>query len=384
MGIFDFLKKKQEERKKITYEEISHWIYEKNQEIDTNNQLIINLIKENINSLKQGLEESIEKLKNISLENKKEQDKIKLVVEENLKKYLNNLIFLIKSLEKLSYFSYEQAIVEIDSILNDFKKRSLMHYEKATILIGDELGITKEKISDFSKNLNKIIQDNQTIIKNNKNIQSINEELNTINSTNTMIDECDKKIIILKENIKLKENEIKDYLEIIMDLKKSNEYKKELEEKANIYQLKIEYENKINELKSLIDFKKLSSLNHSDNKKMKLIHELKENFKENYQENRLIGILKESSLCTQEMEKIIQEISNHTTLINSKESTFPDKLAKEISSKEEKITSLRKEIESLNEDISKEERIKQKFNESKLVFIGKIKAILMSMNIELN
>jgi len=384
MGIFDFFKKKQEERKKITYGELNTWILEKNQEMNKNNQLIISLIKENIHSLGLTLEESILKLKNLSLDDKKAEDKIKLVVEENLKKYITNLKLLIKSFEKLDYTRYEQTIVDIDEILNDFKKRSLMHYEKATILIGDDLGITKEKISEFSKNLNKIIQDNQTIIKNNKNIQSINEEINTINSTNTMIDECDKKIIILNENIKLKENEINDYSEVILDLKKSKEYRKELEEKTNLYQLKIEYENKINELKSLTDFKKLSSLNHSDNKKMKIINQLKENFKENYERTKFVEILKDSSMFNQEMEKIVEDISDYKTQLNSKESSLPDRLAKEISSKEEKITSLRKEIESLNEDISNEERIKQKFNESKLVFIDKIRAILMSMNIELN
>ena len=384
MGIFDFFRKKQEERKKINYEELKSWILEKNQEMHNNNQSIICLIKENINLLKNELIGSIEKLKYVNLEKKKEEDKIKLVVEENLKKYLTNLNFLIKSLEKVSYSNYEQTIVEIDNILNDFKKRSLMHYEKATILIGDELGITKEKISDFSRNINKIIQDNQQIIKNNKNIQSINEELNTINTTNNMIEECNKKIIILKENIKLKENEINDYSEIIRDLKKSSEYKKELEEKTVLFQLKIEYENKINELKTMIDFRKLSNLNHSDNKKMKTINELKENFKQNYNENKIINILKESSLYTQEIEKLIEQISDDKTQLNSRESSMPDRLAKEISSKEEKITSLKKEIESLSHEILNEERIKQKFTDSKILFIDKIKTILMSMNIELN
>jgi len=199
-----------------------------------------------------------------------------------------------------------------------------------------------------------------------------------------MIEECNKKIIILKENIKLKENEINDYSEIIRDLKKSSEYKKELEEKTVLFQLKIEYENKINELKTMIDFRKLSNLNHSDNKKMKTINELKENFKQNYNENKIINILKESSLYTQEIEKLIEQISDDKTQLNSRESSMPDRLAKEISSKEEKITSLKKEIESLSHEILNEERIKQKFTDSKILFIDKIKTILMSMNIELN
>ncbi|MBS3079121.1 hypothetical protein J4218_03295 [Candidatus Pacearchaeota archaeon] len=385
MGIFDFFRKKPQEQSKIEFANLESFISGKNKEFSKNSELILEQIKQRTYSLISNLNQDKITLENISIEHKKAEDKLKQIVIDNLKKYIINLNNLTEKLKTIDYSEYTKTTEHINFTLNDFKKRSMMHYEKATILIGDELGKVNDSISDFSKDVNNIIKENQEKIKYHKNINEIEKEYNSFKSTDLLIKDSENQISEIKNRISSKEKEINEYENTISKIKKSKVFNEELKEKGNIYQLKIENDNDINELKSKIDFKKLSQLFHSDNKKMNTINELREHFKENILQNKekIESLLRESDTKVQDYESSIKKIESNILTIKKKEESLITKSSDEIKDLENKMHRNKNEISYLNQDIEKEEKKKIRFNELKKSTIDKIKAILISMNIEL-
>lgn len=384
MGIFDFFKKKQEQRQKIKIQEIDNWLIEKNKEIENIKESSIQQIKHASNNLISELNQNILKLKSISLDNKKTEERLKLVVKDNLEKYISNLNSMIKEIELIDSTDYHKIIIKLDLIISNFKKRSLMHYEKATILIGNELESTKNNLSKFSVEVNRIINENKKII-DNKNINEISEEILSLKTASKLIQESDEKILIFNEKIKFLEEEISNYLNSIESLKNSNEYKIEIKQNTDICNAKLEKENKINDLKDMIDFKELSKNFHSDAKKMKIINGFKDNFKDSFEKDieKLISLLIEFQGKNDKIQKSIEEINLLSEKIKEQEVNKIRKISEEISKINYKISKNREEITSLKQEIIQEEKKKMKFRESKIIISDKLKSILMSMNIEL-
>jgi hypothetical protein len=69
--------------------------------------------------------------------------------------------------------------------------------------------------------------------------------------------------------------------------------------------------------------------------------------------------------------------------INEKELSRTDNLSNEILTTKEKIIKNKQNIITLKEEINHQEKKKLKLTESKIIIIDRIKAILISINIEL-
>ena len=172
------------------------------------------VIQVRISQLIQELEEKISTLKKINVDKKKIEEKIKIIVRENLDNYIYYLDELIDKLKKMNEFDKE-IVEKINSIFSDFEKRSKMSYEKATFLIGKELGDIKESIRAFFKDLENILKDNKDLIDKSKIISSTKTNIEKFSNVNGIkleiekaIDEYDKKIRNLDNNIKIKEEDI--------------------------------------------------------------------------------------------------------------------------------------------------------------------------------
>jgi hypothetical protein len=283
MGIFDFFKKKKQEKEVmevISFKEIEKEVNNKKQKNENNQKEPKNQIKESLSELLQGLEQGRIVLENLSLEEKKAPERAKLIVRENLIKFNDYLRKLILNLKELSPESLETLINKINLIFYEFEEKSLKSFQKSTFLIGKELGDIREKIKKFYRSFNKIIKENEQTIKQNKRISVIEEKLKRFNEIDKNILNNDAGIKEIEKTIKISEEKIQDLKKEIEDKKKSSEYIERTRIIQETENFKISLVIKLRELKNLIDFKALTKIYHSIESKMRLIKEYKENFKE--------------------------------------------------------------------------------------------------------
>ena len=99
----------------------------------------------------QQVKEKIDVAKSFDINLKKEEDRIKSATEEGRKKYLESVEDFMNGLNNLKKESLEKVIADTNRIFSDFNRRSRMSYERATILIGKEMGEIKESIKAFSR-----------------------------------------------------------------------------------------------------------------------------------------------------------------------------------------------------------------------------------------
>ena len=171
MRIFDFIKKfskKEPEivvNEKVEFSNIKYFLENKKQQLKLQEEEFLNKFKEINNNLINSLQEKIKQLENLDLDQKKAEDRIKIIVKENFKSYLYYVELLIKDISNLEEINSSlDMISKINSTFLNFQKKAETSYQKATYLIG-ELGQIKEEISNYFKKTETLIKKNDDIIK---------------------------------------------------------------------------------------------------------------------------------------------------------------------------------------------------------------------------
>ncbi|MBR9691015.1 hypothetical protein GOV08_05010 [Candidatus Woesearchaeota archaeon] len=370
MGLFDFLKKREVKVKEesVSFNKLEDWIKNKsleNKEIENN---ILKDVKKRIILFTNDLDSNIEVLKNIDIDEKKDDNRTKSIVKTALKSYISQL-------ERLNLSG---DITEINNSLSEFEQKSFKAYEKVTYLIGKEMAAVKTTFQNLYKFLKTTEEENKELFEANKAITSIKQKLEAV-----------KEIGKDLENLKVQENELenelkelktneKQTIEQIQNIKNSREHLnnlKKIEEKTKdentLKQL-------ISELRLLIDFKKLTSIFHSSENFMSKIKRYKEKFSDAIEEqNTLLDMLDESNLNnekiktkfkqinetkekiesaqiqedkTKQLEPKLKNIQERINKINPKDNK---KRVKIIERKDDVITSIKQELKKINTKLTK-------------------------------
>ena len=391
MGIFDFLKarKKEPEIQSISFEELDNWRLKKSLELSKSHQVLVAGINEKISLLASDLIKNKEILEKLSLNDKKVDERIKLIVKENLDKYIINLRRLIESLESIDIEDYRMLMARLDNLFLEFDKRSSMHYEKATFLIGNELGKVKETISDFVFELRKLTRDNEDCIRQIDIMDSIKDKISSFLAAQQLLNSSKDNSTSLGKEIDFHNSEMKDTESIIAEIKESPEYKKEFEMKTTLEEMESKYEKTVLELKSTIDFKELSRVFHTDPKKMITINNYKDDFKEFLEKdnaNSILFLLRESGTDQskflekfEELEWVRKELKKEKEFVNTNLIHFKDITAMETEIRQHKLSVL-----SVEESISKEQKRIEKLNDNVREVHEELKRELEKMNITLS
>ncbi len=314
MGFWDFIlggNKAKEEVKaeRISIEELAPWLLSKKKQIEKQEENYLKLIRERIYQLTQELEQELAVLKRINIDERKAEEKIKLVVKENLRNYAG---YVEKLAERLEEISREEGVIEkINSVFSDFKKRSSVSFEKATFLIGKEIENVKESIKNFFKDLEAVIEDNKEWIEESKIVCSAEKRVEKLNEAEKIksgikksINDYNARINSLKDKIRAKEGEIEN-------IRKSKMFAEESAKKEEIEKKKEDLEREIYRLKEIIDFKSLANFFHIFEKEMSIIRAYKENFKDSFQKDNgeaILSLLKEAKLENISILKKIEDI----------------------------------------------------------------------------
>jgi len=263
----------------ISFEDIYSKVEDKVKENSIREDNLKKQISDRINQFDYELNRALESLEKIDLSGRKEHEKIKLVVTENLNLYISQLKRLIYNLKNIEYIKTKDSINKIFSIWNEFNRMSQMPFEKATILIGKELGSAREILKNFASDINAIAERCKSFFDEEESTLKLNRILNEITQFMTQekdiadhIENINQEVIKTKESnasIEKKIQEIKSSSSYEEDLKKNEEHLRKLSF----------LENEIHSIKQKMDLKNLAKQFHSDKRKSQIIHNYSSGFK---------------------------------------------------------------------------------------------------------
>jgi len=316
MAFLDFFRKKKVEEdeigpEKIGFDEVGGWLDGKVEEVSEKEKRVFDLISEKIELFIREIEDKVKVLEGIDVESKKAHGRAKLIVRQGLDKYLGFVDIFIKELTEVEKQNLGQFVEDVNKVFADFDKHSYLFYERATFLIGDEMAVVKQEINNLSKYFTKLFSENQKIVDSSNVVSSTKLKLKKLDEVAITLDkisletkELDKKIVEGKEKEKKVLGEIEE-------VKVSRDYVENLKKREEIELVEKQLEGDILKLKSLVDFKALSSAFHSDEKKMKIVKSYKENFQETFAKDggeSILNLVSEAKLGSKVFADKIEEI----------------------------------------------------------------------------
>ncbi|MFA5856387.1 MAG: hypothetical protein WC867_03450 [Candidatus Pacearchaeota archaeon] len=371
MAFFDFLKKKVEIVKEtIHFADIPNWIDKSNKEFKIKDNVISQEITLRLKTLIINLEENIPVIKNIDLSKKKIEDRVRFIVKENLDKYIENLERFISNLRDISEYNTDSLIKKINFTVFSFEDRTKLQYEKATYLIGEDLEKIKKEISNFFKDTKVILEVNKSTLEMFKAIGDIEIILIKIKQQESLEKHSEEIIEEANKEIAKINKSIEDIVKKISEVKSSELYSNEKKIRQDIDLKNYELEKDIISLREFIDFKSLIKSYHTDSKKMEIIKDYKDDFKENFKKDKLekilyllIGINIETKNINDKIKAINEKKDNILEFEKniSKESQFEKVIIYEKDTK-----SLLVQIEDIKEEIDREKNKLSKFKIDKL------------------
>lgn len=388
MGIFSFLKfiKKKKVKeiipKKLAFSEIESWLEQKNKETEIKEKQILSFVKGKIENFNSDLRTKIITLKEFDVESKKSEVRIKAIVNDSREGYIDAVENLITNLENIKEIKFSDFVKKIDKIFFDFSKASFKNYERATILIGNEMANIKKTFKSFSKELLEIFDNNKNISELFATIEFIKSKLNSLNSIKKNMIEISETIKSLNEKIIQKEKENQELSNEIQAIKQSEDYKNMLKKKEKINTLKQESKDNIFALKQLINFKALANFFHINEEQMSILKKHKENFYTNFEKDNgknIMDLLDESKLNTLLiLEKVNLIKAKKQEIANYKKEIKKDNI-QELSYK---IKEILEEVDNLKIEKIKEEKRYEKLRANKDELINLLKQELGKMNAE--
>lgn len=363
---------------KISFNKIEDWLEGKKRQHKNKEKEILSLINNKIREVVKNLNEKVKTLENIDINEKKEEDRIKAIVKENLNNYIKYVKDFTEKIDNLKPENLEKFIPEINKIFINFDKKSYLSYHKATFLVGKEMESTKEDISEFFKYSKALFDENKDFFDKSKlisfiglNLSRINETAENTNKINEIISSLDAKIIDNKELI----NKI---LKDIEKIKKSSDYAENLKKQQEIRLIEKELEKEIYALKEMINLKVLANFFHDSEKEMNIIKTHKENFQIAFQKDNgesILNLLDKARLNNKLISDKIKYINNKKEIIKNAE--FKDEIGELLS----EINKIKLDIDRLDNEKIKEMKKYEKLKLNKEEVINSLKSELEKLNV---
>ncbi|MEK6951439.1 MAG: hypothetical protein AABX29_00320 [Nanoarchaeota archaeon] len=360
MSWLDFFKK-EETKIILTIDELISKLKSEEDKLELKNKKIKEEIKQNLSLLIYDLSSQIQVLKSINLEQRREAERIKKIVLENLSFYTIHLEKLIKGLEIIDQSpKTEEYIKEIQDLFGKFKKDSHNNFEKSTILIGKELEVVQKIIKKYFENFNQIIDKNKDLFEKLILIKNLQNQISEFHNIKRIQEEIKSSI---GESKKIKNNLLieKDLLEKqYKTFLESKEYRllfkdKEKTEK-DITNLNLE----VFKIKEKINLKFLLKYYHGDHKNSKLLLDYKDNFLSMLEEDKNLEIIKiVKEVLNLEIAEEIGKIKEETLRLKQQpKAGIPEKMNSFVN----KINNLDLDILNMHNQIEEENKKILRFN----------------------
>lgn len=342
MGFLDlFRKKKLIDIEKVPFEKLTSWVELKTQTLTKEKTSFINKIKSRISQLNDELERGIKDLNEIDWEKIKTEERIKNIVKENLKNYILHLEQLKLDLGNLN----EVKLDKINSIFASFNKRAEKNYQKSAFLVGKDLAVINESMSNFFKDLNKLQKGNKTLLERVEVISNVRNTLKDLENTQKLILEINSGINKIHDKVETLQSKIKEINNQIKKIKESKDFQAWQAKYEQYTNAKHKRDSKIVALRGMIDLKSLAKIWHENKTEMKIIKGYRENFEKAFDEDRG-EVLKELITSLDNKDVIHKNMREIFDLEREVEITILEKSL--TSDLEEDIKIAQSEIENLN------------------------------------
>ena len=389
MGIFDLfkklVKKKESEEivvEKLAFSDVEDWVRNKIKENELKEKEIIDSVKKKISSFNGQLKEKKDVLEIFDVESKKVEDRLKSVVNESRKKYIESLEIFMKNLNNIEKEKFGEFTSYVNNVFLDFNKKSHMNYEKTTILIGKEMGSIRDSLKTFSRELVGIFDKNKNIMDLSKSLAFIKLKLNQINQIDKVLGEIKEEIAFLGKKTVDKKEEEEKLLKGIEETKKTPSYLDYLNMQEKINFLEEEIKKDIQGLRQLIDLKALANFYHIFGDEMNTIKEYKENFEESFRKDnglKILNLLENSKLNNNKILEKIEYIKARKEELKENKQKIKGDETQNLNLEKTRIS---KEVEELNIEKEKEEKRHEKLEISKEEAINVLKQEVSKLNVE--
>ena len=370
---------KETEIEEISFSQISQWIKDQKKENEDEDNKILEVIKLNIQKFCKELNEKISALDKIDFDKIKSDNRVKNIVKENFKKYADHVEKLRQDLNEIETTNLTELFDDLDDLFLKFQKQSYMNFEKATVLIGKELGDIQYCINNFKSNVKKIINNNINYFDKTRILKIIEDNLIKKENLEKIKEEIEENISDYNNEIKIINNEIHLVEKRKWEMKESKDYIDYINKKEEIENLKEKLETEIYNLKKLIDFKQLTSFFHINQRDLEIVKAYKENFKNSFEKdenNQIIQLLNESKLINTNINNKFNEILELKKDIHN---FVLEKDKTEILN--ENIKKKKIEIENVDIKKAKEGKRYDKLNKNIIEIIDLIKDDLKKINV---
>lgn len=389
MGIADFIRKifkdaKEQEIKqeKIHFSDIERFLKEKIEEAKKGERQVIYSINQKADSFITELRGKIRLVNEVDIGQKEKNEKVKTTVYEGRKKYtefLEKFIEKLRDAEKINELNkYAESINSAFLRLNENSRKS---YERATILIGKEMGEIKETLKKFSNELLEIFNENKEIIPTLEKLHLAESKINENKEIREKLKQIREEIKDINNKISDKEKELKELSEKIDKIKNSQEHKENLEKIRSVVLKEEEIKKEIPELRQFIDFKSLSNFFHIFEDKMAIVKAYRDDFLEEFNKDRakrLLNLLDESKLNSEKITDKLKRIQDKEEEVKNMKKEIKKDEAENLLPQIEGIKEGIKELADEKERAGKKE---EKLEESQQENLRQIKEELNLMNI---
>lgn len=401
MGIFNFFKTKDKSKEeanltKVNLREFEEFIKEKEAKNEKRSKIFLSQVFDRLKQVILELEEEVIILNgnNISknLAERKAEERVKIIVSENLKAYAYQLEKLIVKLQTLEENNPILLIKKIDGLFNDFSVKSNVNFQKATFLVGKEIEAVGESVSRFFRDLKSLVQENEELTKDYELIEFGELSISEMKKLEKLKEEVQNKVkSFIYEEKSLKSLVDKNIIEL-ENYKKTKEYKEFVELKLKAKNLDDEIKKEIAYLRSSIDFKALEKIFHTNEKKMTILKKYNQDFYDSFKLdncNVIIDLMKEAKIefkletNIENLKEIIKTIKmklSELSEINLLILAFEDKtliFEKDMEKAKNEIIFLKKEQE-------RENKILEETDKNITEKVNSLKEKLKKFNLEFN
>lgn len=342
---------------RITLEKLPGIIEEKERKISLDKAHLKKEVQKRISQLENDLREPITELKKKDISSRKDYVRIKEVVEKNLSLYLIYLERFISELGGIENKDEEEFAKKVFQSIHEFNRLATRPFENATLLIGTELGSIRDRIKRFSKEVSDLAENNKWAVAQARIIQNIKTSLEEINQNTASLEEANKSTAEINGKIEKDKARCIQITQEIENIKNSEGYKKDAEEKREAQKRISELENRIQSIKQRMNLREMAKEHHFDKKKSQLINAYSANFKEALREDRELDILNLVSLEKKSALEPLKKIQSEIGEISAPAKTPSEK---KISALEDEMSICKSEILALEDEVRKNTKRKER------------------------
>ena len=333
MGILDFFRgKKSAEREveieSVAFDGVKSWVADKETGLRKDERETLVKIEGMLKEFYVSAGEKLGILEGVDIESKKEHGRAKILVRQGLDKYINSVRVLLKEVGALEKKDLGKFAQEIGKVFVFFEKTSAAFYERATYLVGDEMMAVRNEIRKFYNGLVKMFEGNKMLIESFGRFEKINLKFGEIEKVEYNFKEVGKEIVANEEGVEEGREKVKGLEGEIDKIKDSSEYILNLKMLKAIKGLEVELDDEIGKLKNLIDFKKLASVVHSNERELGVVKNYREHFADEFSRDggkRIIDLLKSSNMESAEIVAQVDLIAEKNgELVEKRGSVEPD------------------------------------------------------------